>query len=40
MTARQKEVRNGVNTHREYSNDFLDSDRIAITYVLYMRFGC
>ena len=40
MTVRQKELRNGANTHHEYSNDFLDSDRIANTYVLYMRLGC
>ena len=32
MTARQKELRNGTNTHHEYSNDFLDSGGIAKIY--------
>ena len=40
MTVRQKELRNGANTHHEYSNDFLDSDRIApvTCYMLHVTF--
>lgn len=32
MTARRKELRNGANSHHEYSNGFLDSDWIANIY--------
>ena len=28
-TARQKALRTGANTYHEYSNDYLDSDKIA-----------
>ena len=31
-TARQNALRTGVNTHHEYSNDYLDSDKIANMY--------
>ena len=31
-TARQKELRNGANTHHRYTNDYLDSDKIATMY--------
>ena len=29
MTARQKALRTGANTYHEYSDDYLDSDKIA-----------
>ena len=38
MTVRQKELRNGANTHHEYSNDFLDSDRIAPVTCYMLHF--
>ena len=35
MNAKQKELKNGAKTHHEYSNDFLDSDKVANTYIFY-----
>ena len=32
MVERKKELRDDANTHYEYGNDFLDSDKIANIY--------